>query len=200
MSLTKEQLAEISRRNGAKSKGPATATGRERCRDAARTRSAAITFDCTLLPNESRKLLKAITAEELAYWKPTTPNQKQLVHELIDINWRIKRIRFSQTSALANDMEAQREREGAPGMTLDMAVQAEIAGARPQGSQLNLDRRLHFLTISRARVIRDLDRLTKRLPYARGSRVLLETQDLPIEICWKVPGAEPNGPRQDDGC
>ena len=121
MLVDPKRKAEVARENGAKSKGPKTEAGQERCRQApaqaaaARRAAAAvaITLDCTLLPTESREVLEAINAQELIGWQPTTPSELQLVHELTDINWRIKRIRFAQTNALVADMESQRLRASA---------------------------------------------------------------------------------------
>ena len=143
--MTKEQRAQIARQNGAKSKGPKTGQSVEACREAARSaaqcRIAAVTMDCTLLPGESRQVLDAIAALELAFYQPSTPTEHQLVHELVDINWRIRRIRHSQTNDLEADMEAQRQRANAPNLSTAMAAQAEINGSMDNGPQTILDRR-----------------------------------------------------------
>ena len=39
------------------------------------------------------RLRAAVAARELAYWQPSTDTELQMVHEIIDINWRIRRIR-----------------------------------------------------------------------------------------------------------
>ena len=112
MPITPEQRAAISRANGARSKGPTTPDAIARCRDAARAahqrKAAAITLDCTLLPSESRAALESISALELSFWAPSTPTELQMVHEIIDINWRIRRIRYAQTHDLHAAMDAPR--------------------------------------------------------------------------------------------
>jgi hypothetical protein len=187
--------AETARQNGAKSKGPTTPAGKERCRQAAAKaaarRAVAITLDCTLLPSESREILESINAQELAWWQPVTPTELQMVHELIDINWRIKRIRFAQTNDIVANMESQRLRASTSQLAPIMAAHAEAAGSVPGGTQLNLDRRIALLSACRSRLIRDLERLTKRFPPRGGSKTPLKTEHLPIEISWKVPASAP---------
>jgi hypothetical protein len=187
--------AEIARKNGSKSKGPKTPQGMDRCRlapaAAAARRAVAITLDCTLLPTESREILESINAQELTCWQPTTPTELQMIHELADINWRIKRIRFAQTNDLVSNMEAQRQRASVPELAPIMAAHAEAAGSVPSGTQLNLDRRIAILSSCRSRIIRDLERLAKRFPTRGGSQPPLITEHLPTELSWKVPAAEP---------
>jgi len=199
MPIDPNRKAEIARKNGAKSQGPTTEAGKDRCRrapaEAAATRRAsnavAITLDCTLLPTESREVLEAINAQELIGWQPSTPTEVQLVHELTDINWRIKRIRFAQTNALIEDMESQRLRASAPELAPAMAANAETSGSTRDGAQLNLDRRIAILSTARTRIINDLARLAKRFPARVGSQPLLQTEHLPAELSWKVPAATP---------
>lgn len=180
--------------NGAKSKGPTTPEAKERCRqaaiDAAARRAVALTFDCTRLPTESRQVYNAIAAQETAYWQPGTPSELQLVMELIDINWRICRIRFAQNNDLLANMETQRQRAAMPELSSEMAARAEAEGSVPGGTQLNLDRRVALLTASRDRVIRALERLAKRFPTRPGPQHTLKTEHLPAECSWRVPGAE----------
>ncbi|MFN0106667.1 MAG: terminase large subunit domain-containing protein [Bryobacteraceae bacterium] len=191
MSIDPVKHAENARKNGARSKGPKSDAGKERCRQAAATaahrRAVAVTFDCTLLPTESRETLESITVQELAYWQPSTPNELQMVKELIDINWRIQRIRFSQTNSLLSNMEAQRQRAAAPELSSSMVAQAEVEGSVPGGAQITLDRRAGILAASRSRIIRDLDSLAKRFPSRGGSQPPLQTEHLPAELSWRVP-------------
>ena len=191
--MSNKDRAQIARQNGAKSKGPKTQESIEACRAAAQSaaqrRAAAITFDCTLLPGESRPTLDAITAQELAFFQPSTPTESQLVLELVDINWRIRRIRHSQTNDLQSDMEAQRHRANSPILSTAMAAQAEINGSLDNGPQAILDRRVDRLAATRSRILRDLDRLSKRFPQRAGSQPALQTEHLPIEPSWRVPPA-----------
>lgn len=197
MPVDPKRKAETARENGAKSKGPITEAGQERCRQAPAQAAAArragmavaITLDCTLLPTESREVLEAINAQELIGWQPATPSELQMVHELTDINWRIKRIRFAQTNALVADMESQRLRASATALAPIMAANAETAGSAPGGAQLILDRRIALLSGTRSRILRDLERLAKRFPTRIGSQPPLKTEHLPSELSWKVPAA-----------
>ena len=189
--MTKDQRAQIARQNGAKSRGPQNPKSIEACRlaalSAAQRRIAAVTMDCTLLPGESRATLDAVAAQELAFYQPSTPTERQLVHELIDVNWRIRRIRHSQTNDLQADMEAQRQRANAPILSTAMAAQAELNGSIDNGPQSILDRRVDRLAATRSRILRDLDRLAKRFPERAGSQPALQTEHLPAEPSWRVP-------------
>ena len=107
--LTRSEQAKI---NGAKSRGPKSPEGHQKCaqsaQDASRRRAIALTFDCTLLPNESREIHDLIANDEFAYHQPASPSEVQLVQELIDVNWRIKRIRFAQTNDLVESLMGRR--------------------------------------------------------------------------------------------
>ncbi len=201
MPIDKQRRAEIARQNGSKSNGPNTAEGRLRCaqaaRDNQRRRALPLSFDCTLLPTESRELYDSISAQEFAYWQPTTPTECQLVLELIDANWKIKRIRFAQTNETISHMEAQRQRLAAPELSTALLANAEVEGAAPGGPLRNMDHRAAGLSAVRSRIIRDLERLSKRFPNRTGSQPVLQTNHLPAEFSWRVPAAAPQCPDGD---
>jgi hypothetical protein len=191
--LTPEQRAAINRANGAKSRGPKTDAGRARCAAAARQaslRRAALSFDCTLLPSESRDAFNAIAAQELAHWSPASPTELQLVHELIDINWRITRLRYAQNAHLVALIDAQRTAVPNAALSVALAAQAELDGTLGNGPQPQLDRRIDRLAASRSRIFRDLDRCKRRANSLAGSQPPLETLHLPNEFAWRVPTGE----------
>ena len=195
MPIDPEKRAETARANGAKSNGPNTKEGRDRCARAAtesarRRRAIAVTLDCTLLPNESRELLLAQTQHEFAYWQPSSPMEIQLVQELIDINWKIRRIRFSQNHALIEATETQRQRASAPELAPALVAQAVAEGCVPSGPQTNLDRAANLLTATRSRILRDLRLLNRTFPNRAGSQPVLQTEHLTTEFSFQVP-AEP---------
>ena len=196
MPVDPKTKAETARENGAKSHGPTTQAGKDRCRqapkDAAARRAAVMTFDCTLLPTESRDVFEFIVSQECKAWCPSTPIELQLVHELVDINWKIKRLKGSQTNALLENMEGRRLRASASELTPIMAANAEAQGSAPGGDQINIDRRIAILSTIRSRIFRDLERLAKRFPTRGSSQALLQNKHLPIEISWKVPAAQRN--------
>lgn len=191
MPATSNLRAEAARRNGARSRGPKTPEGLARCAEAAanaaRRRAVAVNFDCTLLPTESRELLEATTLAELAHWQPASPTERQLVLELVDINWKIRRVRFAQTNALLHSLDSQRIGAPAPELASDHLTTAVIDGAVPGGDQLNLERAISLLTTTRARILRDLDRLSRRLPRRAGSQESFKTNNLPAENFSGVP-------------
>ncbi|HEU0121828.1 MAG TPA: terminase family protein [Bryobacteraceae bacterium] len=188
---TTRDRSESARTNGAQSRGPKTEAGKLRCAEAARLAAAnrkaaqAITFDCTLLPTESQAVYAALAQAEFAHWQPATPTQTQLVHELIDLNWRIRRLRFAQSQALLAHMESQRLHAQTPSLAPTLAANAEIDSPH----QLPLDRRISLLTAARSRILRDLERLAKRLASRPGSQPPLQTQHLPAQMSWQGPNA-----------
>jgi hypothetical protein len=193
--LTPEQRAAINRANGAKSRGPKTDAGRARCAAAARQaslRRAALSFDYTLLPSESRDAFNAIAAQEFAHWSPASPTEVQLVHELIDINWRITRLRYAQNAHLVALIDAQRTAAPTAVVSVALAAQAELDGTLGNGLQPQLDRRIDRLAASRSRIFRDLDRCKRRANSLVGSQPPLETLHLPNECAWQVPTGEGN--------
>jgi len=193
--LSRSEQAKI---NGAKSRGPKSPEGHQKCaqsaQDASRRRAIALTFDCTLLPNESREIHDLIAQDEFAYHQPASPSEVQLVQELIDVNWRIKRIRFAQTNDLVANMESQRQRASAPQLSATMVANAEREGSMPNGAQLQFDRRVNILATHRAKILRDLDRLRKRFPVAPGSQRVLETKHFSTEFQFEGPN-EPAAPQ-----
>ena len=193
--LTRSEQAKL---NGAKSRGPKTAEGHQKCaqsaQEASRRRAIALTFDCTLLPNESREIHDLIANDEFAYHQPASPSEVQLVQELIDVNWRIKRIRFAQTNDLVANMESQRQRAASPQLSATMVANAEREGSMTNGAQLQFDRRVNILATHRAKILRDLDRLRKRFPVAPGSQRVLETKHFSTEFQFEGPN-EPAAPQ-----
>ncbi len=190
--LSRSEQAKL---NGAKSRGPKTADGHQKCaqsaQEASRRRAIALTFDCTLLPNESREIHDAIAQDEFAYHQPASPSEVQLVQELIDVNWRIKRIRFAQTNDLVANMESQRQRAASPQLSATMVANAEREGSMPNGAQLQFDRRVNILATHRAKILRDLERLRKRFPVAPGSQRVLETKHFSTEFQFEGPNDAP---------
>ena len=195
MPIDPEKRAETARANGAKSNGPNTKEGKEKCARAAAEnarlrRAIAVTLDCTLLPNESRELLQFLTQHEFAFWQPSAPMEIQLVQELIDINWKIRRIRFAQNHTLIEATETQRQRASAPELAPALVAQAVAEGCVPAGPQTNFDRAANLLTATRSRILRDLRLLNRTFPNRAGSQPVLQTEHLSTEFSFQVP-AEP---------
>lgn len=195
MPSTSNRRADAARQNGAKSNGPNTPEGRAKCaeaaRDAARRRSVAVSLDCTLLPTESAELLHQHIADEFARWQPSNSTEIQLVQELVDINWRIKRIRFAQNQDLISNLESQRQRALAPEISAILIAHAVIEAHGSDGAQSFLDRAVNILAAKRSRILRDLERLSKRYPKRAGSQPALETQHLDAELSLRVPPDPP---------
>ncbi len=192
MPIDPEKRAETARANGAKSNGPNTKEGKEKCARAATEnarlrRAMAVTLDCTLLPNESRELLQSLTQHEFAYWQPSSPMEIQLVQELIDINWKIRRIRFAQNHALIEATETQRQRASAPELAPALVAQAVAEGCVAGGPQTNLDRAANLLTATRSRTLRDLRLLNRTFPNRAGSQPVLQAEHLTTEFSFQVP-------------
>ena len=203
MPIDPEKRAETSRINGARSNGPNTPEGKEKCaraaaQNAARRRAIAVTLDCTLLPNESRELLLSLTQHEFAFWQPSSPLEIQLVQELIDINWKIRRIRFAQNQSLIEATETQRQRAAAAELAPALVAKALAEGCVAGGPQTNFDRAANLLTATRARILRDLRLLNKTFPNRAGSQPVLQTEHLSTEFSFQVPAEPPTAPAPPD--
>lgn len=153
--MTKEERAEISRRNGAKSKGPKTEEGRRRIADANTTHGVYRNVN-TVLEIEDQGAFDMLRDAAFAHWAPRDMIEAQFVEELVDYSWRINRIRLSATVDTNAAIERQRQRATSPIRSHTALSVAEVESSTPQGSQQMLQRRINALVANRAAVLREL--------------------------------------------
>src|SRR3954447_2794838 len=101
--LTPEERAEISRRNGAKSRGPKTEAGR-----AASSRNSTkhgMRAKVTVMANEDPELVAALLAEWDDHYLPQSPAARHLVNQCVAATLLADRCRLAHDAALADQVD-----------------------------------------------------------------------------------------------
>jgi hypothetical protein len=187
--MTKEERAEISRRNGAKSKGPKTEEGRRRVADA-NTTHGVYRISATVLDVENHARFNQLRDATFAHWAPRDMIEEQFVEELADYSWRINRLLLSATVDTNSAIERLQQRIPAPIRTSAAISIVEVEASSPQGSQQMIQRRLNALIANRAAVLREL-RAMKADKVLDITQSAFQIQDL----ACNEPG-QPNPPTQ----
>jgi hypothetical protein len=174
--MTKEERAEISRRNGAKSKGPKTEEGRRRVADA-NTTHGVYRVSATVLDVESQESFEALKNDTYAHWVPRDTFEAQFVEELVDYTWRIRRLLLSATIDTNGAIERLQQRITAPIRAAAAISIVEVEASSPQGSQQMIQRRINALIANRAVILREL-RAMKAARVLEVTQPSLQTKDL----------------------
>jgi len=95
-----------SRINGARSKGPVTTEGKARV--AQNGAKHGIYSQLVVLHNEDHSLYLASREAHLAEWSPATETEHNLVIDIVDARWRLRRFSTLETAAI--DFEVERTR------------------------------------------------------------------------------------------
>ena len=173
--MTNEERAEISRRNGAKSKGPKTEEGRRRVADA-NTTHGVYRVSATVVNFEDQKRFDQLRDATFFHWAPRDLIEAQFVEELADYSWRINRLLLSATVATNGAIERLQQRLSEPILTSAAISIVEVEASSPQGSQLMIQRRLNSLIANRAAVLREL-RAMKADKMLEITQPTLQTKD-----------------------
>src|SRR4051795_8237230 len=105
MAKTAEERAEISRRNGARSRGPKTAAGR-----AASSRNSTkhgMRAKALVMANEDPEVVAARVAEWDDHYRPQSPAAQHLVNQCVAATLLSDRCRFAHDSALADQVDEE---------------------------------------------------------------------------------------------
>lgn len=106
---TKKQI-DANRRNAARSTGPRTPEGKHRARLNALTSGLSSLNGVGLLPGENRFEYDALRDEHLAAFSPVGVFEEQLVTEVLDCNWGIRRAAKMEVGILAHGVADADER------------------------------------------------------------------------------------------
>jgi hypothetical protein len=92
--VTNEERAEIARRNGAKSKGPTTAAGKEQSKrnairhgDYSRVLKLLVPPHSACLLHEDRREFYRLFDTNIAKYQPADEHEKEIVREITDLQW-----------------------------------------------------------------------------------------------------------------
>src|SRR3954454_21740876 len=101
--LSPEERAEVSRRNGARSRGPKSAAGR-----AASSRNSTkhgMRAKVTIMANEDPEVVAARVAEWDDHYRPQSPAARHLVNQCVAATLLADRCRLAHDSALADQVD-----------------------------------------------------------------------------------------------
>ena len=185
--ITKERKAQIARENGAKSKGPTTATGKETCARNAIThgeRAQALKLivppHSACLANEDRQAFYKMFDNLRAKYRPDDDTEQALVREIADFQW--KSIRNKQTESAIFNRELMRQATRTPGsipelrdLEISLAAQEALTGNKTI-AELRKDTQLCIRSI--AQLQRRLKDLQKTWPAASPVPPPAEKDDL----------------------
>ncbi len=141
--------------NGAKSKGPKTASGRARS-SAASTKHGLFAAHGSLLATENSAAYEMVRLDVIAQWTPANSHDLLLVEELVDCTWLISRLRFAATIDIDQRIRRIRSEAAQPVRLAEAAAKAEIDASADGGPQIRLERRIRALIANRSRIMADL--------------------------------------------
>ena len=99
--------SEAARRNGAKSRGPKTEEGK--LRSSQNSVKHGMYARSIVLPGESQEEYDQLRDQYLAEFTPTGPAEHHEVETMLNAEWRIRRFRYMETAAIAEQMPNHRE-------------------------------------------------------------------------------------------
>ena len=176
--------SETARANGAKSRGPITAGGKEKSsrnslKHGLTANSGNILLDCEA-PGQFDELLNKL----LAIHAPATPAEKDLLDEMVAARWRIRRMCTIETGLLNAEILNQQSKTGNSDPNMDLALAFR--------SLTDDSRSLALASRYEARLQRLYDRAYKTLRELQQARKSEEpTPPRDIRIRWFTPPAEP---------
>jgi hypothetical protein len=104
-----DKQIEASRKNGAKSKGPATEQGKAKSANNARRHGFASNSHVVVLSNEDRDLYKEMLQSFYDSFQPANAVEMDLVQQIAAASWRIRRISGMESALFELEMDRQRE-------------------------------------------------------------------------------------------
>jgi hypothetical protein len=102
---SKARRAATNRANSAHSTGPRTESGKQRSSQNALGHG--LTARTAVLPTEDPDIYQRHIQQFLDEYKPATPTETQLVHEIANTAWRLNRIPFLEAELLSQDPSPQ---------------------------------------------------------------------------------------------
>ena len=178
---------EASRKNGARSRGPATPEGKAQSSGNA-TRHG-LSSKVVVLSNESADEFTHLLESYVAHWRPATQPELDLVNDIVAARWRLNRVLALETATLDIEMDRQRARIEEQYSRIDEPVRCAMAFSALADS----GRSLSILSRHEARLQRTMARATAELLRMQAERREQEKQN-----CTNEPGGQQVPPHQPD--
>jgi hypothetical protein len=120
--MVSDLKSETARINGAKSRGPTTAEGKEKSSRNAIKHGLTAGNGNILLDSEDPDQFDEVIIKLLAIHQPATPAEEDIVEEMVAARWRIRRMCSIETGLLNAEILAQQSKSDAAGLNVDLAV------------------------------------------------------------------------------
>ena len=185
--ISKERKAEIARENGAKSQGPTSEEGKEKCARNAIThgeRAQALKLmvppHSACLANEDRQAFYKMYDNLTAKYRPADETEQQLVREIADFQWKSMRNKQMESAIFNRELTSQATRT--PGsipelrdLEISIAAQEALTGNKTV-AELRKDTQLCLRALSQ--IQRRLLQLQKSWPAATPIPPAAEKDDI----------------------
>jgi hypothetical protein len=161
--------SDTARANGAKSRGPKTAEGREKSSRNS-LRHGFTSLNTVLLACEDPDAFQQLLAEYISTYRPETAAEKDLVEEMVAARWRIRRIWTAETALIDLEMitqEAEIKKKfdyADPGIQLGLAFRSLADGSRSLSLASRYESRLHRVYSRAYQTLRELQQARKPSP------------------------------------
>jgi hypothetical protein len=130
--MTSARQLEANRGNALKSTGPRTIQGKQASRRNALRHG--LTAETLIEPLEDPESYRAFEAAIVAEYLPQSPVEKELVHRLASLFWRLRRATSIETGLLRLQSEILQGFRSSRQKTIDTETGGEGAGSRTEGS------------------------------------------------------------------
>ena len=173
--ISKDRKAEIARENGAKSQGPTSGQGKEKCArnaithgERAQAHKLIVPPHSACLANEDRQAFYKLYDNLIAKYRPADETEQMVVKEIVDFQW--KSMRNKQMESAIFNRELMRQATRTPGsipelrdLEISIAAQESLTGNKTV-AELRKDTLLCLRAISQLQ--RRLKELQKTWPAA----------------------------------
>src|SRR6266702_3473741 len=189
--MSSESKSETSRANGAKSRGPKTAEGRETSSHNSFkhgfTAKKTIVLEC-----ENQEQFKIMRSDYTVTYQPGSAVEHDLVSEMVACRWRMQRLRLIETALIDSEMDRELpegETPEDPGYQLAFAFRRLVDESRAISLASRYEARLHRIHERTHRTLRELQE-ARVTPITASPAPTPPPADTPTPI--PTPTATPN--------
>ncbi|MBM3783742.1 MAG: hypothetical protein FJW30_05235 [Acidobacteria bacterium] len=173
MQQQKRSRSEQARINGAKSKGPKTEEGKEKCAKV-NLKHAAYAAKATVLPHEDPKAYELLWATIVDQFHPGNAFEYGIVDEIVNHQWAARRLSRAAQQVTANQMQEFLRNCPTDQTPEEAYIRVETEG---RAAAERLERRARAHTRDIARLVKLLNDIRKYSKSDGGSKQVIEMMD-----------------------
>jgi hypothetical protein len=166
--MSKLSRSEQARRNGARSKGPTTQEGLDRCRQVNLTHGS-YAAKLSILPHEDAEGYAALFAAAMDQFAPANAFECDLVHNMVDHKWRMSRLQSLATLEIQRTMMALKHNSPAGMTQSELQLRAELESPGVE----RLERRARYHAREMQRIVKLLTDLRKNKTTSVGTSQIM---------------------------